>query len=48
MTDYRFKIGMFLQMTGLPYLPPNGSGANAMRINFANLKPLIEQVEAGG
>lgn len=29
------------------YLPPNGSGADAMRINFANLKPLIEQVEAG-
>ena len=28
--------------------PPNGSGADVMRINFANLKPLIEQVEAGG
>ncbi len=30
------------------FLPPGGSGADAMRINFANLKPLIKQVEAGG
>ena len=30
------------------FRPPNGSGADAMRINFANLKPLIKQVEAGG
>jgi sugar phosphate isomerase/epimerase len=30
------------------FLPPSGSGADAMRINFANLKPLISQVEAGG
>ena len=30
------------------FLPPSGSGADAMRINFANLKPLINLVEAGG
>ncbi len=29
-------------------LPPNGSGAVAMRIHFANLRQLIKQVEAGG
>ena len=29
------------------FRPLSGSGADAMRINFANLKPLMEQVEAG-
>jgi len=30
------------------FRPPSGSGADAMGINFANFKPLIEQVETGG
>ena len=30
------------------FKPPSGSGADAMRINFAKIRPLIEQVEAGG
>ena len=30
------------------FQPPSGSGADAMRINFAKIRPLIEQVEAGG
>ena len=30
------------------FQPPSGSGADAMRINFAKIRPLIEKVEAGG
>lgn len=30
------------------FRPPSGSGADAMRINFAKIRPLLEQVEAGG
>ena len=29
------------------FRPPSGDGADAMRINFAKIKPLIAQVEAG-